>query len=204
MLKTRSGLPKHCTHVTDRHGKHRVRFRRRGVSQYLTGAPWSEDFMRQYAAALERETSHRAGVGASRTAPGSFSALCVAYYTSADFAALKASTQTKQRGILERFRREHGHRRLADLKRIHLSAIVGSMKETPAAANNLIQVLKTVLGFAVAQEMLAANPARGLRGYRASGEGFRTWSEEEIARFEAHHPLDTKAGLAFALALYTA
>jgi integrase len=205
MLKTRSGLPKHCTHVVDRHGKRRVRFRRRGVSQYLSGIPWSEEFMRQYAAALERETSHRAGVGASlRTIPGSFSALCVAYYTSADFAALRASTQAMQRGVLERFRRDHGHRRLAELKRIHLTAIVGSMKETPAAANNLIKILKKVLEFAVAQEMIAANPARGLRGYRAAGDGLRTWTEEEIARFEARHPLGTKARLAFALALYTA
>ena len=55
MLKTRSGLPRHCTYQLDRDGKRRVRFRRRGVSVYLTGIPWSEDFMRQYAAALERE-----------------------------------------------------------------------------------------------------------------------------------------------------
>jgi hypothetical protein len=83
MLKTRSGLPKHCTYQPDRNGKRRVRFRRRGVSVYLTGSPWSEDFMRQYAAALEREQGQRAQIGAAkRTLPGSFSALCVAYYGS--------------------------------------------------------------------------------------------------------------------------
>jgi hypothetical protein len=53
MLRTKSGLPKHCTYQADRYGNRRVRFRRRGVSAYLTGIPWSEDFMRQYAAALE-------------------------------------------------------------------------------------------------------------------------------------------------------
>ena len=53
MLRTRSGLPKHCSWNADRHGTRRVRFRRRGVSVYLTGIPWSEDFMRQYAVALE-------------------------------------------------------------------------------------------------------------------------------------------------------
>jgi hypothetical protein len=30
-----------------------VRFRKDGFSTYLTGTPWSEDFMRQYAAALD-------------------------------------------------------------------------------------------------------------------------------------------------------
>src|SRR5262245_48223730 len=64
MLRTRSGLPKHCTYQVDRDGKRRVRFRRRGVSRYLTGIPWSEDFMRQYAAALEAEQANRAQVGA--------------------------------------------------------------------------------------------------------------------------------------------
>ena len=65
MLRMKSGLPKHCTYQADRHGKRRVRFRRRGVSVYLTGIPWSEDFMRQYAAALEREGEYRAQVGAT-------------------------------------------------------------------------------------------------------------------------------------------
>jgi hypothetical protein len=39
--------------------------------------------MREYAAALEREQGQRAQIGAAkRTLPGSFSALCVAYYGS--------------------------------------------------------------------------------------------------------------------------
>jgi hypothetical protein len=46
MLRTKSGL--------DRHGKRRVRFRKAGVITYLKGILWSEDFMRQYAAAPER------------------------------------------------------------------------------------------------------------------------------------------------------
>jgi hypothetical protein len=39
MLRTKSGLPKHCTYQSDRYGNRRVRFRRRGVSVYLTGIP---------------------------------------------------------------------------------------------------------------------------------------------------------------------
>jgi hypothetical protein len=44
MRKTRSGLPKHCTYEADPYGNRRVRFRRRGVSTYLTGIPWSDEF----------------------------------------------------------------------------------------------------------------------------------------------------------------
>jgi hypothetical protein len=52
-MMLRNGLPKGCCWNPDRNGKRRVRFRdrRTGFSTYLTGVPWSEDFMRQYAAA---------------------------------------------------------------------------------------------------------------------------------------------------------
>ncbi len=53
MMRTKSGLPKHCGWNSDRHGRRRVRFRLAGFSTYISGTPWSEDFMRQYAAALE-------------------------------------------------------------------------------------------------------------------------------------------------------
>jgi len=132
MLRTKSGLPRHCTYQADRYGSRRVRFRRRGVSIYLTGIPWSEDFMRQYAAALEREGATRAQVGAiKRTLPGSFSALCVSYYGSPEFRGLKASTQRVRRNVLERFRAEHGHRPLKDLQSCHIRHIIGAKANTP-------------------------------------------------------------------------
>jgi hypothetical protein len=56
MIRTKSGLPKHCSWNSDRHGTRRVRFRKGGFSTYLFGTPWSEDFMRQYAAALDGVT----------------------------------------------------------------------------------------------------------------------------------------------------
>ena len=85
MRRTKSGLPEHCSWNYDRHGKRRVRFRQASFSTYLTGTPWSEDFMRQYAAALDGVKEQTANIGAERTKPGSFDALCVSYYRSPDF-----------------------------------------------------------------------------------------------------------------------
>lgn len=46
-------LPKFCGWNLDRNsGRWRVRFRRAGFSIYLTGEPWSDEFRRQYEAAL--------------------------------------------------------------------------------------------------------------------------------------------------------
>jgi hypothetical protein len=80
-----------------------VRFRRRGVSIYLTGTPWSDDFMRQYAAALDGVKAQARNIGADRTIAGSVDALAVSYYKLV-FPTLKQSTQTERRYIIERFR----------------------------------------------------------------------------------------------------
>jgi integrase len=203
MLKTRSGLPKHCTWQADRDGKRRVRFRRRGVSRYLTGIPWSEDFMRQYAAALEADKKQRAQVGVSlRSLPGSFSALCASYYIS-EFQGLKASTQRVRRNILEHFRAEHGHRMVKDLQTTHVRSIIGSKASTPEAANNLLKVLRVVLNFAVGEGMIASNPALAVKRYKKRGEGTHTWAEKEVAQFQARHPVGSKPRLALELLLST-
>jgi hypothetical protein len=52
-------IAKHC----DRHGKRRVRFRKAGFSTYLIGTPWSEDFMRQYASALDGVKAQATNIG---------------------------------------------------------------------------------------------------------------------------------------------
>jgi len=98
MLRTKSGLPKHCCWNEDQRGNRYVRFRKGAFTANLTGIPWSEDFMRQYATALEGVNSKTtSNTGAERTKPGSFNALVVSYYRSPNFWGLKASTQAVRR-----------------------------------------------------------------------------------------------------------
>ena len=48
------------------------------------------------------------------------------------------------------------------------------------------------------------NPTTGIKRIKNKTDGFHTWTEEEIAQFEAHHPIGSKARLALGLLLYTA
>src|SRR5262249_14307360 len=204
MLRTKSGLPKHCGWNLDRaDGKRRVRFRKSGFSTYLKGIPWSEDFMRQYAAALEGVKARAENIGAVRTIPGSFDALCVSYYRSPDFQGLKASTQRARRNVIERFRNEHGTKPVSRLGRAHIKDIIGAKANTPEAANNLRKVLRVVLNHAIEIGMMASNPAIGVKRYRSHGDGVHTWSEAEVVQFEARHPIGSKARLALELLLGT-
>jgi integrase len=203
MLRTKSGLPRYCSWNTDRHGTRRVRFRKGGFSTYLAGVPWSEEFMRQYGAALDGVQVQASNLGAARTIPGSFDALCVSYYRSPEFRGLKASTQTARRNIIERFRKEHGRKPIARLERAHIKDIIGAKAETPEAANNLLKMLRVLLDYAVSIDMLASNPAIGVKRYKSRPDGIHTWSEAEIAQFEAAYPVGMKERLALALAIYT-
>jgi integrase len=106
--------------------------------------------------------------------------------------------------MLERFRAEHGHRPLKDLQRAHIRSIIGAKANTPEAANNLLKTLRVLLNYAVDIGMIASNPALRIKTYRShNSEGYHSWTEDEIAAFEAAHPIGSKARLALALALYT-
>jgi integrase len=47
-------------------------------------------------------------------------------------------------------------------------------------------------------------PARDIAPIKRKAAGFHTWTEDEIAQFEAHYPIGSRARLALALLLYTA
>jgi integrase len=205
VLKTKSGLPRFCCWAVDRHGKRRVRFRRCGLSTYLTGTPWGEQFMIQYAAAFDRTkgASTSSTIGAGRTKPGTVNALVVAYYKSPDFKNLETSTKDHRQRIIERFRSDHGDKPLNGLKREHIKQIMAAKADTPEAANNLIKILRVMLNYAIEIGMIESNPATDIKRYK-SGDGFHTWTEDEIAKFEEVHAVGTRARLALALLLHTA
>ena len=87
----------------DRHGKRRWRFRKGGFSAELGSDYGSEDFIRRYEAAVEGQRT-RGLVGASRTVPGSLSALVASYYRSPAYLALSESTRATYRSVTEPLR----------------------------------------------------------------------------------------------------
>ncbi len=200
----RNGLPRHCSLVTDRHGKKRIRFRARGVDTYLPYPPTGAEFESAYADALAGILEFRKNIGASRTLAGSFDALAVSYYRSPEFQGLRDSTKDTYRRIIENFRKDHGARMIRDLQREHVKAIIGKMADRKQAANRLLSLLKIMMNHALDNGWIKANPAAGVKGFPKKTKGFHTWTEDEIAAYEAKHPPGSKARLALILFLYTA
>jgi integrase len=213
----KSGLPKYCGWNVDRKdGKARVRFRRAGFSTYLTGTPWSEGFMRQYAAALDGVKAQASDIGAGRTVAGTVDALVAAYLdprSSSPFKTGAAETQRTRRNILENFREAHGDKplyrsggggqRTMLLTREHMQRIVNEKAGTPFAQRNFLNTLRAMFRWALKEGRIPDDPTLGVTRQRVKTAGYKTWSEDHIARFEAAHPIGSKARLAFALLLYT-
>jgi len=141
-------------------------------------------------------------VGASRAPAGSMSALVASFYASARFRNLRPSTATVYRNIVEKFRAEHGHRSVVGMQAKHVRAIVEA-KEGPSARKRLLKILSLLMKHAVETGMRDDNPARDVEAKIPTSEGFRTWTEDEIAAFRAAHPLKSTPRLVFELALNT-
>jgi integrase len=157
--------------------------------------------MTAYEAAIAGETAPRIEPGATRTVPGTINALVVAYYSSPQFWALSSVTQRDYRGIIERFRRENGHRSIAGLDRAKLTEMLGNRAKAPAAARNWLRMVRTLMRFAVNQGLRHDDPTATIRPIRYKSPGFLPWGEEHVAQYRARHALGTRARLALELLL---
>ncbi|MVA47758.1 tyrosine-type recombinase/integrase [Agrobacterium vitis] len=193
--------PKYCQGFEDRHGKIRWYYRRKGFPiTPLSGLPWSPEFMASYEKAMAGE---KIEVGKSKSAPGTVSALVVSYYQTSDFQRLSESTKTTYRGIIERFREEHGTKRVHHMQAQNVKKIIGEKAATPAAANNLLRIIHILMLHAVDLQWRRDDPTKDVKKIRHKSEGFLTWEEHHIEQFTAYHKQGTRAHLALSLLLYT-
>lgn len=155
-------------------------------------------------AAYEKaEKGERLEIGKARSAPGSVSALVASFYRTSDFTALSDSTKATYRGIIERFRAEHGNKRVAHMEKRHLQNLVSDKTATPAAANNMLRMVHLLMRHAVELGWRGDDPTQGVRKVKRKSGGFLTWEEDHIAAFLDHHKPGTRAHLALSLLLYT-
>ncbi|MCV0384249.1 MAG: tyrosine-type recombinase/integrase [Erythrobacter sp.] len=196
--------PEYVTSFRDRHGKVRYRFRRKGYPAHYFKAPFgTKAFEREYAACLEQE---KPSIGTDRIAPGSVSDVIARYYSDSAFLDLRPATQLVYRGVLERFRAKFGNdpMRAFDAKRIQ--RVMNAMRHKPHAASRLRKLLAQLFTVARRERIVPGtfDPVKDTRPPKAESEGYHRWTEDELAQFEAKHPLGTKPRLAFALLLYGA
>ena len=164
----------------DRHGKPRRFFRKPGFKQIpLPGAPGSDEFMTAYQLALAGQ-SPPAQIGARRTRPGSVDAAIVAI--TIRWLSVRSQSALRKCAVqfLERFRTEHGDKRIAMLPQEFIVRTLG--KRSPAAARNWLKTLRGLLEFAVSEKFRADDPTHGVKLPKLpKSDGIATWTEDEIS-----------------------
>lgn len=204
-------LPRYVSRFQDRHGRWRYRYRRKGFATYYFKSEFGTEGFRQELRACEDGLAAPAiQPGVDRAAQGSFDDLIGRYYQSPDFLDPGDRTRVVYRGVLERWRntpmkngRCYGSVMVRDLQASHVEKMMAAMLPHRTAANMLRKRLRALMQFAIRQGMITVNPVIATKPYKVESSGFHTWTEEEIAAYEARHPVGTKARLALDLMLWT-
>lgn len=202
-MPKKSRLPRNVTEYQDRHENWHVRYRAKGQQTYhFKNAPGTAEFDAELAACRSGLAAPKIEAGIGRIKPGSMNALIHMYYGSPEFLGLKESTKAGYRGVLDRFRAIYGDAAVLDFKRQSIKEILGTMSDRPSAANHLLDRLKALFRFAIDAEWRADDPTYLVKGYKLDGDGFHTWTEEQIQQYEVRHGRGTKARRALYIALY--
>ena len=187
------------TRVTDRHGKVRWRFRRKGFSAYLPGPYGSAEFRAAYEAAVNE---CRTPAPTARFPHGSLGWLITHYLDSPRHKQKAPITRKTLRNQLDWLRDVAGDLPVTGFRGRHVEALMAK-KDGPAAQNRVRKNLSMLFNYAIRLELIAANPVKGTDRVKHRTDGYHTWSEAEIARFLDCHGPGTKARLALLLALNT-
>ena len=193
---------KHVDSFRDRYGRRRYYFRRgHGARVALPGEPGSAAFMTAYQAALAGKPEK--SEPRKRGSPGTFDRLTQLYFSSPEYLRLTPGTQRTYSLVIERLIRGEkiGHRLVAEMTREHVKRIVAKRAATPGAANDVLKKLRILVRFAIDNGWRSDDPCLRIKTF-PEGE-WHTWTDEEIATYEARWPIGSAARTAFALLLFT-
>ncbi len=209
-MPRKRALDPYVTAAVDRHGKERFRFRKGGMDFYIS-PPGSKAYKEQYAKALEG----LAPAKQSNVKPRTVEDLIQRFYRSPRFNKGGDKWQATVRGVLEPFREEFADDRVENFDFEHIEVILGRAVKQEVndkgrkrggtfAATRLHEQLKRLFAYAMRLKWIAANPVTEAELPVAHKvKGFHSWTEAEIAKFQARHPIGTKARLAMEIAMWT-
>lgn len=212
--KSHTKLPRYVVYDPDRHGNARYYLRMPGKPKVrLRETPGTAAFEEEIAAArlglpYGEKSDEKAATSASAPATKGSLRWLVEQYKRRGVGTVSDKTFQNRLKLLEEICRSGKKRKRGDLpyammEMKHVTEIRDELRQTPGARNDVVKALSALFHWAVGTAGLAkTNPCAGISRLD-SGDGFHTWTENEVAQYEATHPRGTKARLALELALYT-
>lgn len=204
-------LPPYVSPITDRHGKTRLRYRRKGFpSGYFKADLGTPEFQKELKAFNDGKPLK---ITADKALPGTVDFLVGRYVAVPSRLGPTPATQAKIRNILDKFRGRYGAVIVADIRFDHIDDVIAlklerkmvgkRMEGGPEAAKKLRKELVRLFDFGIKLKMIDTNPVDQSERVKAKGGTFHTWTEGEITQYRNFHKLGTKPRLAMELMLWT-
>lgn len=191
---------KHVHCFKDRHGNDRAYLRIPGEKAVpLPGVPGEPKFQAAYNEAVAAHAAN--AIDRSVATAGTMRDLAERYYATGRYKDKSERTRYVEKKIFDRFMAKHGDKRATAIETRHLDGIFTSMSDTPAAAMDLRKRLKNLFRLAIKLGWRKDDPLVATDTFK--GGTWHTWSDDEIAAFEAHWPVGTRQRLAFDLLIFT-
>lgn len=191
--------PPHLHREVSRHGREMWFVRiGHGPRTRLPSPYGTKEFWAAYTAAVS-------GVPAVHGAPtvrqGTLAWLIAAYQqTPAWIVDTAKETKKQRRSIFTRLIAKAGQ---APMDALDVNGSLAVMEDRPHAARNLLETLRALYGWAVAAGHIARDPTAGVTWKRPKTEGFKVWTPELQATFEAHYPTGCMERLAYDVFAFT-
>jgi integrase len=128
-------------------------------------------------------------------------ALIAAYMRHDRYRNLRQTTKAGYSSRLETLRTEHGHRTVAGLTEDRINTMLRPYDDRQGQKLALLKMLRVLIAFAIRPlKWLTHDPSKGIK--RPKGGEIRSWTDDELARYEARWPIGTKQRTAYAIMLY--
>ncbi len=170
----------------------------------LLGEPYSEAFFNSYNEARRQINQPKQTEGPQK---GTIAWLITQYKLSPAWTNLAPSTKRARDLILKKIVEAVGKYEISQLDPATIERARETRRDRPESANGIIKTLRTMFAWAQKDTHMSrfvkSNPAAKVEMIAQKGDGFHTWTAEELSRFESAWALGTRERLAYEILLYT-
>jgi site-specific recombinase XerD len=182
--------PPYLQREKTRHGRH-VWFVRigKGPRIRIRGEYGTNEFWTAYHAAVSGDLVQASRIKAS---PNSLEWLIQQFMDSAAWASLSLATRRQRENIFQHVVKTAGNNAYTAVTKSDITAGIDRRRDRPAAAKHFRQTMRGLFQWAVSAQHVENDPTDGIKlPRRKRTNGFKPWSPEWCAAYEARWPLGT-------------
>jgi integrase len=131
--------------------------------------------------------------------------LVARYRETSDWLALSDATRRQRDNIFVGVLKKSGDERYRDIQKSDIVAGKNARAGTPAQARNFLDAMRGLFRWALEAQHVKIDPTAGVKNPKRmkNAEGFKKWSEEEVAAYHAKWPVGTRERVWFDVLLFT-